>query len=115
MLRARSRGRLDPPEIYCGTPLGICPECLDEVDEDEAHDTLDGHFTHDACLPICKVCEDVLHDLCPGGHVLVGPGPVLHWLVEMKSQRRFPVHDATFSGRYCGFCFLNAFFPPQGE
>lgn len=117
MLRARSRGRLEPPEIYSGTPLGVCPECLDEVDADEAYETLDARFTHPACLPFCVCCHDVLlHDLCKGGHVLVGPGPVLHWLIELKSQRRFPVHDATFSGRYCGFCFLNAFFPPiEGE
>jgi hypothetical protein len=96
--------------------LGICPECLEEVDEDEAHETVDGRFTHRDCLPICDNCHDVLlHDLCKGGFVLVGPGPLLHWLTEMKSQRRFPVHDATFSGRFCGPCFPLVFFPPQGD
>jgi hypothetical protein len=119
MLLTRSRGRLEPPEVYSGNPLGECPECLEEVDEDEAHETLDGRFTHKACLPFCDHCRDVLlYDTCEEGMVLVAPGPVIDYRFYrtrllrngLYEHTRIPIFDTTFSGRYCRYCFFLVFF-----
>lgn len=118
MIKTRSRGRMEPPEVYCGTPLGICPECREDVDEDEPHETLDGQFTHTACLPFCSVCRDaLLHDTCEDGYVNVEPGPVIGYSIVstrvngVVREKHYPVRDKTFSGRFCGFCFPRSFFP----
>lgn len=113
MLKTRLRGRMEPPEIYAANPLGVCPECHDDVDEDEAHETLDGRFTHKSCLPFCDHCRDVLlHDTCEEGMVVVARGPLLSWrlLDNLGRLSIHPVHDATFSGRFCSYCFYLTFF-----
>lgn len=113
MLLTRSRGRLEPPEVYSGNPIATCPECLDDVDEDEAHETLDGLFLHKACLPFCCHCRDVvLHDTCDEGYERVEAGPIIGMriLVSLGHTKQYPVRDTTFSGRYCRFCFFLVFF-----